>query len=94
MLTLRQQPLRPLKRYMAAYWLSTRCRHRLPPYSPWWLTLLASGFALLCGKHLFGGAGNLFNRAMLGYALVLVSFPQQMNHWPAPLQPEPDGRAA
>ncbi|MDO7927683.1 RnfABCDGE type electron transport complex subunit D [Pseudomonas sp. KFB-139] len=56
----------------------------LPPYSPWWLTCLASGFAMVFGKHLYGGVGkNPFNPAMLGYAFVLVSFTQQMNHWPA-----------
>ncbi len=56
----------------------------LPPYSPWWLTALASGFAMFFGKHLYGGAGrNPFNPAMLGYAFVLVCFTPQMNHWPA-----------
>ncbi len=57
----------------------------LPAYSPWWLTVLASTFALSFGKHLYGGVGkNPFNPAMLGYAFVLLSFPQQMNQWPAP----------
>lgn len=84
-LTLRQQPLKPSLSDGSALVSATLLAFALPPYSPWWLTLLASGFALLCGKHLFGGVGkNPFNPAMLGYALVLVSFPQQMNHWPAP----------
>ncbi|MGV8844820.1 MAG: RnfABCDGE type electron transport complex subunit D [Pseudomonas sp.] len=57
----------------------------LPPYSPWWLTLIATAFAMVFGKHLYGGMGkNPFNPAMLGYALVLLSFPVQMNQWPAP----------
>ena len=35
------------------------------------------------GKHLYGGVGNNpFNPAMLGFALVLVCFPQQFIHWP------------
>ncbi|MBX8543181.1 RnfABCDGE type electron transport complex subunit D [Pseudomonas cichorii] len=56
----------------------------LPPYSPWWLTVLASGFAMVFGKHLYGGVGkNPFNPAMLGYAFVLLCFTPQMNHWPA-----------
>jgi electron transport complex protein RnfD len=39
---------------------------------------------MLFGKHLYGGVGsNPFNPAMLGFALVLVTFPQQMTHWPA-----------
>jgi len=57
----------------------------MPPDCPWWLTVSASACALLFGKQLFGGVGqNPFNPAMLGYALVLVAFPQAMTHWPAP----------
>ena len=55
----------------------------LPPYSPWWLVLVAVGFAMIFGKHLYGGLGqNPFNPAMLGYAVVLVSFPVEMTTWP------------
>ena len=55
----------------------------LPPYAPWWLVLVATGFALIFGKHLYGGLGqNPFNPAMLGYAVVLVSFPVEMTSWP------------
>lgn len=55
----------------------------LPPYSPWWLVLVATGFAITFGKHLYGGIGqNPFNPAMLGYAMVLVSFPLEMTSWP------------
>ncbi|SDU83791.1 RnfABCDGE type electron transport complex subunit D [Pseudomonas mucidolens] len=56
----------------------------LPPYCPWWLCLAAVASALLLGKHLYGGNRNPFNPAMLGYALMLVLFPQPMTHWPAP----------
>ncbi|HZJ95179.1 MAG TPA: RnfABCDGE type electron transport complex subunit D [Thiopseudomonas sp.] len=56
----------------------------LPPYSPWWLVAVASGFAVVFGKQLFGGLGqNPFNPAMLGYVVVLVSFPADMVLWPA-----------
>ena len=56
----------------------------LPPYCPWWLTVSAAALAMLFGKHLYGGVGsNPFNPAMLGFALVMVTFPQQMTHWPA-----------
>ena len=56
----------------------------LPPYSPWWLIAVASGFAVVFGKQLFGGLGqNPFNPAMLGYVVVLVSFPVDMTTWPA-----------
>ncbi|MDG1580433.1 RnfABCDGE type electron transport complex subunit D [Pseudomonas sp. GOM6] len=57
----------------------------LPPYAPWWLTLVAVGFAIVFGKQLYGGLGqNPFNPAMLGYVVVLISFPIPMTSWPAP----------
>lgn len=56
----------------------------LPPWAPWWLLLVATGFAVVFGKQLFGGLGqNPFNPAMLGYVVVLVSFPVEMTSWPA-----------
>ncbi len=56
----------------------------LPPWAPWWLLLVASGFAVVFGKQLYGGLGyNPFNPAMLGYVVVLVSFPVEMTRWPA-----------
>lgn len=55
----------------------------LPPYAPWWLVMTAIGFAIVFGKQLYGGLGqNPFNPAMLGYAVVLVSFPVEMTSWP------------
>jgi electron transport complex protein RnfD len=57
----------------------------LPPYAPWWLTMVAVGFAIVFGKQLYGGLGqNPFNPAMLGYVVVLISFPAHMTSWPAP----------
>jgi electron transport complex protein RnfD len=57
----------------------------LPPYAPWWLTLVAVGFAITFGKQLYGGLGqNPFNPAMLGYVVVLISFPVEMTSWPKP----------
>ncbi|MCP5145600.1 MAG: RnfABCDGE type electron transport complex subunit D [Gammaproteobacteria bacterium] len=48
----------------------------LPAYTPWWITIIATAFAVLIAKHAFGGLGqNVFNPAMAGYALVLVCFP-------------------
>ena len=58
----------------------------LPPTSPWWLTASGTIFAIVIGKHLYGGLGsNLFNPAMVGYAVLLISFPVLMTQWPAPL---------
>jgi Na+-translocating ferredoxin:NAD+ oxidoreductase subunit D len=57
----------------------------LPPLLPWWLTALGTAVAVLLGKHVYGGIGqNPFNPAMVGYAVLLVSFPLEMTRWPAP----------
>ncbi len=57
----------------------------LPPLAPWWISLIATSFAIIIAKQLYGGMGqNPFNPAMVGYALVLVSFPIQMSTWLAP----------
>jgi electron transport complex protein RnfD len=56
------------------------------PLLPWWLTALGTALAVLLGKHAFGGLGqNPFNPAMVGYAILLVSFPLEMTRWPLPL---------
>ncbi|MBD3671354.1 MAG: electron transport complex subunit RsxD [Gammaproteobacteria bacterium] len=58
----------------------------LPPLAPWWLVLLGVFFAIVVAKHLYGGLGyNPFNPAMIGYAVLLISFPLEMTTWPAPL---------
>ncbi|WP_263322266.1 electron transport complex subunit RsxD [Endozoicomonas sp. Mp262] len=58
----------------------------IPPLAPWWLTLVGTAFAIIIGKQLYGGLGqNPFNPAMLGYVLLLISFPQEMTRWLAPL---------
>ena len=58
----------------------------IPPLLPWWLTVLGTALAVLLGKHVFGGLGqNPFNPAMVGYAILLVSFPLEMTRWPVPL---------
>jgi electron transport complex protein RnfD len=57
----------------------------LPPMLPWWLTALGTAAAVLLGKHVYGGLGyNPFNPAMVGYAVLLVSFPLAMSRWPLP----------
>jgi electron transport complex protein RnfD len=57
----------------------------LPPLCPWWVTATGMVFAIGVAKHAYGGLGyNLFNPAMAGYVLVLVSFPDAMTAWPAP----------
>lgn len=57
----------------------------LPPLAPWWLAATGAAFAVLLAKHAYGGLGyNVFNPAMVGYAVLLVSFPVQMTVWPFP----------
>ena len=81
----RKQPLRPTLSDGSALVSATLLALALPPYCPWWLPLSATAFAMIFGKHLYGGVGsNPFNPAMLGFALVLVAFPQPMTHWPPP----------
>ena len=57
----------------------------VPPLTPIWVTLIGIAFAIIVAKHLYGGLGyNPFNPAMVGYVVVLVSFPREMALWPAP----------
>lgn len=57
----------------------------LPPLAPWWLITVGVAFAIIIGKQLYGGLGyNPFNPAMLGYVVLLISFPLEMTTWLAP----------
>lgn len=66
----------------------------VPPLAPWWIAFTGMLFAIVLAKHLYGGLGhNLFNPAMVGYVVVLISFPQEMTAWlpPAALAERPPG---
>ena len=55
-----------------------------PPLAPWWLIVLATAFAIVVAKHLYGGLGqNPFNPAMVAFAVCIVSFPALMSQWPS-----------
>lgn len=57
----------------------------IPALAPWWIIVIGTAFAIVVVKHVYGGVGqNLFNPAMAGYVLLLVSFPVQMTSWPVP----------
>jgi electron transport complex protein RnfD len=57
----------------------------LPPLAPWWIACLGMFFAIVIAKHLYGGLGNnVFNPAMVGYVVVLISFPQYLTQWLPP----------
>jgi len=54
----------------------------LPPVIPWWMSLVGVWFAIIIAKQLYGGLGfNPFNPAMVGYVLLLISFPVEMTAW-------------
>ena len=58
----------------------------LPQFAPWWVSAVAVISAIVIAKQLYGGLGsNPFNPAMVGYALVLISFPVAMTtNWAEP----------
>jgi electron transport complex protein RnfD len=63
----------------------------IPPLAPWWIALVGMLFAIVIAKHLYGGLGhNLFNPAMIGYVVVLISFPQAMTAWLPPTSIAPN----
>ena len=57
----------------------------IPPLAPWWLIVVGTAFGIAVAKHLYGGLGsNTFNPAMVGYAVLIISFPQEMTQWLSP----------
>jgi electron transport complex protein RnfD len=90
-LHLKREPIMPQLRDGSALITALLIALALPPFAPWWIVLVACATAILLGKHCYGGLGqNIFNPAMTGYALVLLTFPAQLAHWPA-LAPQLDG---
>jgi len=64
----------------------------LPPLAPWWIIVVGTVFSIVVAKQLYGGLGyNPFNPAMVGYVVLLISFPIQMTTWVAPLALLPEG---
>ncbi len=59
----------------------------IPPLAPRWMVVLGTGFAIIIAKQLYGGLGqNPFNPAMIGYVVLLISFPVQMTSWLPPYE--------
>jgi len=84
-LRLRGKPLPPFLLDGSAIITAVLLALCLPPLAPWWLVVSGVAFAILLAKHLFGGLGaNPFNPAMVGYAVLLVSFPARMLQWLPP----------
>jgi electron transport complex protein RnfD len=86
MLKLRNRPVRPFLMDGSALVTAWLLALALPPLAPWWLIVVGTLFAIVIAKQLYGGLGyNPFNPAMVGYAVLLISFPAIMTQWPAPL---------
>lgn len=85
MLMARRRPVWPFVTDGSAVVTAVLLALALPPVSPWWITLTGTAFAIIIGKQLYGGLGyNPFNPAMLGYVMLLISFPLEMTSWIAP----------
>ena len=82
-LLLRRRALRPALgdgSIVLAAWLLALA---VPPGLPAGQLVLGTAAMVLLGKHLYGGIGhNPFNPAMVGYAVLIVSFPVTMTAWP------------
>ena len=86
MLKIRSRPLEPALKDGSAFVTACLLALSLPPLAPWWLTTIASLFAIVVAKHLYGGLGfNPFNPAMVGYVVVMISFPREMTYWTMPM---------
>lgn len=84
-LRLRRKPVEPFLKDGSAIVTAALLALCLPPLAPWWLVVSGTAFAILLAKHLYGGLGaNPFNPAMVGYAVLLVSFPVQLLQWLPP----------
>ncbi|MBU1189621.1 MAG: RnfABCDGE type electron transport complex subunit D [Gammaproteobacteria bacterium] len=84
-LLLRKQPLRMFMGDLSAAVTALLFALSLPPLAPWWCSLIGMLFAIVIAKHLFGGLGhNRFNPAMVGLAVLLISFPRIFTYWTPP----------
>lgn len=86
-LRLRRQPIRSQLADNSALLTALLLAVSIPPLAPWWIITIGTLAAVIIAKQLYGGLGqNPFNPAMVGYVILLISFPVQMSSW---LPPEP-----
>ncbi|HFD92020.1 MAG TPA: electron transport complex subunit RsxD [Gammaproteobacteria bacterium] len=82
MLSLRKRPVLPFLSDCSAIVTAILLAFAIPPLAPWWITFIGVLFAIVVAKHLYGGLGyNPFNPAMVGYVMLLISFPREMTSW-------------
>jgi electron transport complex protein RnfD len=85
MLKLRNRPIKPFLSDNSALLTAWLLALSIPPLAPWWMVVVGTAFAIAISKHLYGGLGNNpFNPAMVGYAVLIISFPVHMTHWLTP----------
>lgn len=81
-LGMRKRPVMPFLSDLSAIVTAWLLALTLPPLVPWWIVFVGIFFAIIVTKHLFGGLGyNPFNPAMVGFAVLIVSFPFEMSQW-------------
>ncbi|MBQ0687773.1 electron transport complex subunit RsxD [Providencia rettgeri] len=82
---LREKPIVPVLKDNSAIVTALLLGVSLPPLAPWWLIVLGTFFAITIAKQCYGGLGqNPFNPAMVGYVVLLISFPVHMTNWLPP----------
>lgn len=92
-LKLRQRPIKSFLSDNSALVTAVLLGVALPPYCPWWIVVVGVAFAIVIAKHLYGGLGyNPFNPAMVGYVVLLISFPLEMTQWISPRNILPEGQ--
>jgi Na+-translocating ferredoxin:NAD+ oxidoreductase subunit D len=85
MLKLRNRPIASALQDNSALLTAWLLALAIPPLAPWWLVVVGTAFAIAVAKHLYGGLGNNpFNPAMIGYAVLIISFPLPMTQWLSP----------
>jgi electron transport complex protein RnfD len=83
MLAIRKRPIINTLKDNSAILSAVLLALSIPPLTPWWIIIIGILFAIVVAKHLYGGLGfNVFNPAMVGYAVLMISFPLQMTLWP------------
>jgi len=81
-LILRKRPVLPFLGDFSALITGWLLALTLPPLIPWWVIFVGVFFAIIVAKHLYGGLGyNPFNPAMVGFAVLIISFPLEMTQW-------------
>ena len=82
-LRLRQRPLQRNLSDGSAVVTALLISAAVPPSASFYALGVAVVTAIGLGKHAYGGLGqNIFNPAMVGYAVALVSLPAEFANWP------------